>query len=303
MLYALRAALDPTIPPTSALLDVIQMTVPEGSLVNPLPPAGCDARVDTCQRVVGVLLGAFAKALPGRLPAGSCDALLACLLSGVSPRDNAYYTLAEAFCGGSGGRPDKDGLDAVQVHMANVANFPIEVAEAEYPVRYRRHTLRRDSGGAGEWRGGLGEIREIEILAPKTLLGLHGDRQKTAPWGTAGGRDGAPGEVWVNAGLPQEKRMPSKIGRYPLQEGDVISLFTPGAGGYGHPSARDPEAVLEDVRDERVSVDAARADYFVAIRHTDDGYVTDEAETARLRAEIAPTLGTPAYDLQPSDQT
>jgi N-methylhydantoinase B len=282
VLYALRAALDPSIPPTSAFLETVRLTIPEGTLVNPRPPAGCNARADTCQRVVGTLLGAFARALPNQLPAGSCDSMTVALISGFNPRDGRYYTLVEGYCGGSGGGPEKDGLDAVQVFMSNVANFPIEVAEAEYPVHYRRHQLRTDSGGAGELRGGLGEIREIELLAP-VWLGLHGDRQESRPWGVRGGKEGGSGAILVNVGGDDERRLPAKVGRYPLAAGDVMQIHTPGGGGYGNPLARQAELVVADVRNGRVSVEAAEADYRVAVRDRNGKVELDVEETSELR--------------------
>jgi len=282
VLYAIRAALDPTIPPTSAFLDCVQLTLPPRSLVNPSPPAGCRARVDTAQRVVGVLLGALAQAMPGRLPAGSCDALQACSLSGEL-EDGSFYAMVETFGGGSGARPTKDGLDATQVHMANVANFPLEVAETEYPMRYRRHVLLTDSGGAGRLRGGLGELREWELLAPRSNLGLHGDRHLVAPWGAAGANDGVTAEFWVNRHTDEARKVPSKVIALPMRRGDVFTVMTPGAGGYGDPFERDVEAVLEDVLNERVSVEAAEQLYGVATIRRNGRVVLDVDETNRLR--------------------
>jgi N-methylhydantoinase B len=282
VLYALRAALDPTIPPTSAFLDCVQLTLPPLSIVNPSPPAGCRARVDTAQRVVGVLLGALAQAMPDRLPAGGCDSLQACSLSGDTA-DGTFYAMVETFGGGSGARPTKDGLDATQVHMANVANFPLEVAESEYPMRYRRHVLRTDSGGAGLFRGGLGEIREWELLAPRSKIGLHGDRHLVAPWGTAGGHDGVTAECWVNRDTDEARKIPSKVIAHAIRAGDVFTVMTPGAGGYGDPFERDPAIVLEDVLNERVSVEAARERYGVVLGQEDGRFVVDADATREVR--------------------
>jgi N-methylhydantoinase B len=289
VLYALRAALDPSIPPTSAFLDAVRMTMPEGSLINPRPPGGCDARIDTCQRVVGVLLGALAQALPNRLPAPSCDALIACNISGPHPETGDYYHIVEAYCGGSGGRPTKDGLSAVQVAMANIANFPIEVCESEYPVRYLSHRLRRDSGGVGEHRGGLGEIREVEMLAPRGWLGMHGDRHTTPARGVYGGGSGVPLAVWMNPDTERATRVPTKISRYPIVEGDVLSIRTASGGGYGDPLKRASDEVLADVVSDRVSVEAAERDYGVVIESGGGNtMLTVDAEaTAAVRDRLA----------------
>jgi N-methylhydantoinase B len=261
VLYALRAALDPTIPPATGFMDAVTVTIPEGTLLNPRPPAGCNARIDTCQRVAGVMLGAFAKALPGRLGAGSCDSCFVYTFAGVNPRDEEYFTYVEAFGGGSGARPTKDGLDAVQVHMANIANFPIEVAEAQFPIEFLAHRLREDSGGPGQFRGGLGECRELRILAPGVLMGVHSDGARRRAWGSEGGSGGHPGGFWRNPGTATERQLPSKFGRYRLDEGDVIRLLSPSGGGYGRIEERDRTAVLTDVVNGRVSPGAAGPDY------------------------------------------
>jgi len=168
--------------------------------------------------------------------------------------------------------------------MANVANFPLEVAETEYPMRYRRHVLLTDSGGAGRLRGGLGELREWELLAPRSNLGLHGDRHLVAPWGAAGANDGVTAEFWVNRHTDEARKVPSKIIALPMRQGDVFTVMTPGAGGYGDPFERDVEAVLEDVLNERVSVEAAEELYGVAMIRQNGRIVLDVDETNRLRA-------------------
>jgi len=301
VLYALRTALDPTIPPTSAFLECVRLSLPPDSVVNPSPPAGCRARVDTAQRVVGVLLGALAQALPGRLPAGSCDALQACTLSG-DDLDGSFFAMVETFGGGSGGRPQKDGLSASQVHMANVSNFPLEVAEVEYPMRYRRHVLRTDSGGGGRHRGGLGELREWESLSPRARIGTHGDRHALPPWGALGGRDGVPAEFWVNRDGENAVQLGSKVISYPLRTNDVFTLLTPGGGGYGDPLERDPELVLADVVNELVSPEAAAEVYGVVVRRENGRLVVDREETTALRGSIRQTTdgrrteGSPSLD-------
>jgi N-methylhydantoinase B len=283
VLFVLRAALDPTIPPTADFVDDVRLSIPERSVVNPTPPAGCRARTDTAQRVVGVLLGAFAQAMPGRLPAGGCDSTQAMNLSGDDD-DGVYYSISETFGGGGGARPSKDGMDAVHINMVNVANFPLEVAEAEYPMRYRRHVLRTDSGGAGRFRGGLGEIREFELVSDSARIGLHGDRHETVPAGAAGGLDGVSGESWLNLGRPEAEKIPSKEIGHVVARGDVFSLLTPGGGGYGDPHEREARSVLQDVANGRVSVDAARELYGVIVREDEEGdYVLEEAKTLAQR--------------------
>ena len=156
----------------------------------------------------------------------------------------------------------KDGRDGQDSHLARFMNTPIEAAELEFPIRIERYEFISDSGGAGKYRGALSPRRDIRMLVDDVTFSRYADRQKFPPWGLFGGKDGLPGKLILNPDTPQEKRVPSK-GIMKLNKGDVISLRCPGAGGYGNPSERDPEALKADLRDGKVTPESARRDYGV----------------------------------------
>ena len=165
--------------------------------------------------------------------------------------------------------------------FTNSSNLPIECMEAEYPIMVERYEIRNDSGGAGEYRGGLGYRRDYRILQD-TVFSSHGDRQKTAPWGLAGGCDGLPGRFVINPDTPEERVLPSaKSSEIQLKEGDIMSAQTPGSGGFGNPFKRRVEYVLEDVLNEKVSLENAKKYYGVVIDPVSK--TVDEKATAQLR--------------------
>ena len=243
--FAVRAVTDPDIPPNAGAYDPIALSLPDGSLVNPDPPAPVVAgNLETSQRVTDVVLGAFAEAVPERAVAAGQGTMNNVTFGGTDPREprgDSPFTFYETQGGGFGGRASGDGMDGVQVHMTNTLNTPVEVLETAYPLRVRRYALRPGTGGDGEFRGGLGLRRDIEVLTDCTCS-LLADRQRHAPYGIVGGEDGATGETLVN-----DARVPSKSTHH-LSAGDVVSLRTPGGGGYGDPADRDPEARERDRR-------------------------------------------------------
>ena len=154
--YVLKAVLDPDIPANGGFYRAIEVTAPEGTLVNAQPPAPVAWRTQTCQRMADLILGALAPALPERVIAGTNGANAAWVFSGVNPTTGQYYVYLETIGGGSGARATKDGLDGVQVHVTNTSNLPVECLEMEYPLFVEEYALVPDSGGAGRYRGGLG---------------------------------------------------------------------------------------------------------------------------------------------------
>lgn len=233
--YAVKAVLDPDLPPNGGFHRAIRITAPERSIVNPLPPAAVGARTDTCQVVAGAILAAFASVAPEKVPAPSHDTSTSVVFSGVHPETGAEFVYVEAVGGGGGARPDRDGLDAIQVHVTNTANLPVEVLEQEYPLRVERHELREDSGGPGKFRGGRGLRRDIRVLCDQAVVSTHADRHERTPAGLHGGHPGAPGAFILNPGTPDEKRLPSKIAGVRLSRDDVFSIRTPGGAGYRAP--------------------------------------------------------------------
>jgi len=235
--YAVKAVLAPDLPPNGGFHRAIRIRAPEGSIVNPSPPAAVGARTDTCQIVAGAILGAFAQALPGHIPAPSHDTSTSVVFSGVRPDTGDEFVYVEAVGGGGGARPDQHGLDGVQVHVTNTANLPVEVLEQEYPLRVERYELRPGSGGAGKSSGGRGLRRDVRVLCDGVTVSTHADRHERTPAGLHGGHAGTVGAFVLNPGTPSEKRLPSKITGMELQCGDVLSIRTPGGAGYGDPGS------------------------------------------------------------------
>ncbi len=229
--YVFRCLVDSEVPNNTGSLRAIRVLAPEGSLVNASPPAPvAGGNVETSQRIVDVLLGALAQALPERIPAASQGTMNNTLIGGWDPARGRAYTYYETIAGGMGARPGADGPSALHSHMTNTLNTPAEAMEYAYPIQVLRYELREGSGGAGRWRGGDGLRRDLLLRAPATAS-LLCERRQSRPYGLAGGEPGAPGRnVLIRAG--GEQPLPAK-GETALQAGDVLSIRTPGGGGWG----------------------------------------------------------------------
>jgi N-methylhydantoinase B len=226
--YAVRVATDPSIPANGGCYRPISLTAPEGTLVNARPPAAVAAgNVETSQRIADVLLGALAQAAPDRVPAASQGTMNNVL---IGNDDFAYY---ETVAGGQGARPYRDGQSGIQTGMTNTQNTPIESLHNHYPFRVTAYTLRRDSGGAGRFRGGDGIRREIEFGVGATLS-LMGERRRNRPWGLFGGDPGSPGEDWLVRVSGDRERLAGKT-TVEVAPGDRLVVLTPGGGGWGAP--------------------------------------------------------------------
>lgn len=251
--YAVKALLDPTVPSNAGFQRAIAISAPAGSIVNCRPPAPVSARTETCQRIVDVIFGAMARALPDRVLAACNSTLNGINISGVDPRSGEFYVYPETIGGGMGARPTKDGLDGVHVHVTNSSNLPIEALETEYPLRVDRYELVQDSGGAGKYRGGMGIRRDIRVVNHEAEVSTHADRQRFAPWGLQGGKPGKPGRMIINPGQEAEHVLPSgKNSNIILHDGDVLSVITPGGGGLGRPGRRSREGLRRDREEEVV---------------------------------------------------
>ena len=227
----------------------VHVHIPPRTVLNAASPAPVVSRVTTCHRVVDVMLQAMVQIAPDRVMAGYYGVSNICNIGGHDPETGNPWVYFDIEVGGWGARPQSDGLDGFSAHIHNVANTPIEVVETTHPVRVERYEQLSDSGGAGEYRGGLGLRRDVRVLADGTMLNLLGDHCKFAPRGLLGGRDGAVGRYVLNPDTDQERVLPNKLSNHPLQNGDVISMQTPGGGGYGDPANRAPHATQRD-RDE-----------------------------------------------------
>jgi N-methylhydantoinase B len=247
--YALKAVLDPTIPANGGFYRAITVTAPEGSIVNARPPAPVAWRTQTCQRIADVVLGALAQVVPERVPAAGNGANCAMVFSGTDPNTGKLYVYLETLAGGAGATETGDGLDAVQVHVTNTSNLPVEALESEYPLLVAEYALVEGSGGAGRHRGGLGLRRTIEVLGHEARFLGTTERARLAPWGLCGGQPGGRARLVLDPGGPNERDLPPKVWGYPLKPGDRVSIETPGAGGYGPPEERALEQRQEDERD------------------------------------------------------
>ncbi len=225
--YVFRCLMPAQTPACAGSFRPIYISAPPGCLLNARRPAAVAAgNVETSTRVVDVIIGALAKAIPVAMPAashGSMNNLAMGGVNGIQPWD--YY---ETMGGGMGAGQQGGGLSALQTHMTNTLNTPIEVLENSYPLRVTRYIVRDRSGGSGQYRGGNGLQREFEFLAPTTVT-LLTERRRHAPWGLNGGHAGAPGENRLNGEL-----LDPKIS-FTVQPGDRLTIATPGGGGWGPP--------------------------------------------------------------------
>lgn len=233
--YVFRALIALDIPSNSGCMKPIHVIAPDGTIVNAKHPAAvAGGNVETSQRIVDVLLGALAQAVPERVPAASQGTMNNLTIGGYDPGHSKSYAYYETIGGGMGARPGKNGEDAIHTHMTNTLNTPIEALEFSYPFRVQRYEMRDGSGGEGKFHGGDGICREIELLheAQVTLLS---DRRKFGPYGVKGGSPGQVGRnVIVRNG--EEIELPGKV-TVEAQAGDVICIHTPGGGGYGKGSS------------------------------------------------------------------
>ncbi|MEC7574125.1 MAG: hydantoinase B/oxoprolinase family protein [Pseudomonadota bacterium] len=251
--YCLKALLDPEIPNNQGVLNVCEIECPSGSLLNCTPPAPVAARANTSQRIIDVIIGALADALPDAVVGAANGANTTAVFSGVDPATGKDYLYLETLGGGFGGRNDRDGKDGVQVHITNTSNLPVEVIEMEYPLRVLSYGLVEDSGGAGTYRGGMGLRREITPLGHDCIFNGAGERFRHAPWGVFGGADGGRGRFLHTHPNASEEQLEIKPSGIVLKEGAKILVETPGSGGYGAPDQRSEADIETDRRSGKFS--------------------------------------------------
>ena len=278
---SVRCCLKGDIPNNAGVFRAINVTTPDASIVNPKLPAAVAARALTGYRIVDAMFGALAQIVPDRVPAaGEGGNTVVCL--GGYREDGAPFIIVDMICGAWGGRPDKDGIEAITNPSQNLSNTPVETMESQHPVRVEEYALVADSCGAGKWRGGLGVARSYRLLAPEAGLQLRADRMKILPYGLAGGgpATGAINEITTNAG--EHIDLPSKINRR-MAQGDLVRHVQPGGGGFGDPLTRDPARVARDVWNTKISATYAREHHRVVV--DPDTGVLDAVATMELRAQ------------------
>jgi N-methylhydantoinase B len=276
---SVRSVLRQDVPNNEGVFRCIEVRAPEGSIVNPRPPAACAARALTGYRILDLMLGALAQALPDRVPAAGEGGNTVVSIGGYRPGGRPFV-IVDMICGAWGGRPDKDGIEAITNPSQNMSNTPVEVLEAQHPIRIEEYALIPDSGGAGRYRGGLGLRRRYRLLAEEAHLQLRSDRMRFPPYGLAGGGSGRPSRNVLESG-GEAGDMPAKFA-HRLRRDEAIVHEQAGGGGWGDPLLRDPEAVAADVREEKITLEHARRAYGVVI---DPATIKVDADATRALRE------------------
>jgi len=231
--YSIKALLDPEVPSNQGLLDAIKIESESGTLVNAVFPASVASRAHTCQRIIDVCLGAFAKAFPDRVPAAGNGANTTAVFSGIDPRTDRPYLYLETLGGGMGARPNAHGKDGVQVGITNTSNLPVEAIEIEYPLIVDEYSLVPESGGRGRFQGGRGIRRVVYPRNHECTFSGVGERFRHPPWGLAGGEDGAKGKFVLRESDGSAERLEDKTEPMQISADQSIEVETPGAGGHG----------------------------------------------------------------------
>lgn len=277
---AVRCLAERDIPNCEGYMRPIQISAPLGSILNPTEPAACGARGVIGYRVFDAIMGALGKAMPERVIAGGEGGPI--LFSVGGRQQDRPFVLTEVMVGNWGARHGIDGEEGVSNPAANLSNQPVELIEAELPLRIRRYGLVPDSGGPGEYRGGLAFEREFEILCEAAQFTVRSDRRRHRPYGIAGGATGNASQNHLTKANCEVRLLPTMpMQSFDIEAGDVVHTVSAGGGGFGHAFKRDPNLVLEDVLDGKVTEEGARRDYGVAI---ESGRVDVDA-TWTLRAE------------------
>ncbi|HVY16343.1 MAG TPA: hydantoinase B/oxoprolinase family protein [Rhodopila sp.] len=245
--FAIRALTDPSIPTNGGCFRPISLHLPPGSLVNPTEPAPVNARTSTIKRIAGSIISALASALPDRAPAASACEMLMVAFGGKAP-DGKAFVIGDLVAGGSGASRFGDGVDVIETDATNCMNLPAEAMEMETPIRVNCVALAAGSGGVGEYRGGLGTVREYEMLVDGVAFTHRGERHFSRARGLAGGGDGASADGVILRTDGTRQVIPSKIVTR-LNRGDRVIVQTAGGGGYGDPNHRDAGRAAQDMAD------------------------------------------------------
>ncbi len=256
-----------------------EVVAPPGTVVNPVLPASVAARGLTGFRIANAVFGALARIAPDRVFACEVGGDTGVSIGGYDAERRPFVFLEFLF-GSWGGRPTRDGVDACSSSVVNFSNNPIEVIESEYPIVIQRYGYLPDSGGPGRFRGGLALVREYRFENAEGTLQLRTDRRRFLPYGLQGGCPGTPSRNVLNPD-GERRELPAKC-TLTLRRGEVFRHVLAGAGGWGDPFTRDPERVLRDVREEKLTRGYARREYGVAIDPAT--WTVLREETARLRS-------------------
>jgi N-methylhydantoinase B len=283
---AVKSVLSASIPNNEGVFRAIEVVAPPGTIANAVLPAACAARGLTGFRMVDAMFGALAQLLPDRVFAASDGGNVGVSIGGWT-RERKPFIWVDFSCAAWGARPWADGLDGNSNIFANQASQSVEITEAEQPFQILRYELIEDGGGPGKYRGGTSYRRDFRLLEQEAVLQVRSDRRRFRPYGLQGGQSGRASMNWLNPDT-ENRPLPSKL-TMTFRRGEVFREEVAGAGGWGDPLERDPERVLADVRNEFVSLGAARDAYGVVI---DPGSLTlDREATAALRERLRRARG------------
>ncbi|WP_273692339.1 hydantoinase B/oxoprolinase family protein [Ketogulonicigenium vulgare] len=253
--FVVKTLIDPATPANSGFHRALSITAPAGSVVNASAPAAVYSRHDISQRLIDMMFAALAPVLADRVPAGSTGVTVQ-TVSGTNPRNGKFYVYNESMGGGMGARQRLDGLDGVHVNSTNSANIPVEALESEYPLSVDVYELVQDSGGAGQYRGGMAIRRRISPTGHQATVNLGGPLNRIPAWGLDGGAPGGLARIELGEGV---KPLSARNGM--LEDGQKAAAVTSGGGGFGDPRLRDRDLVRRDLREGRISEAAARDIY------------------------------------------
>jgi N-methylhydantoinase B len=281
---ALRSIMRADIPRCHGFTRPIKVVAPLGTILNPRFPGPSGARGITGFRMIDCMFGALAQAVPERVTADSSGGSTLPTIAGY--QNGKAFVFCETFMGTWGGAASHDGQEGVPHIGANQSNVPIEMIEADYPLRIERYGYLPNTGGAGRHRGGLALIRDYRLLADEAILSVRSDKRSHPPHGLYGGKEGAPSFNIINPGEGQ-RILPALMTEVePLRRGDVYRHTMAGGGGYGDPLDRDPALVRWDVIEEKVNADSARHDYGVVLQGLGSDITVDVEATHALRDRL-----------------
>lgn len=274
------------VPQNDGVFRPVHVIAPKGSIFNPTPPRGCEARFTQINRIPDQVMQALANALPDQVTAGNSANVSCFAYSGETGSEHGggaddYWVTIEVNEGSYGASTGRDGLDAIDNLMANTRNNPVEEMELGAPMICERYELRDDPPAAGRWRGGLGAIKRWRFLSPTRASSTGDNRSVDPPRGLFGGQPGLAGSICLNPGTERARELPAKVSNQPFAEGDLLEIRLVSGAGFGDPLERAPAAVLADVLDGYLDATLAERDYGVIL--TADGGSVDEAATIELR--------------------
>lgn len=283
---------DTEIPNFEGFTRALNITLPEGSIVNPTPPAACAARAIVGWRAIDLLLGVFAQIVPDRVPAAGEGGVTFPSISGW--HEGRRWVCTEALAGSWGAMPDRDGEFGIPNPGGNITNQPVEMIEAQFPLVIERYGMVQNSGGPGRFRGAPAIVREYRVTGDGATMVMRSDRRRFLPYALNGGSPGTPSWNIINPGSAQEIVPVMPMEAVELRRNDRFVNIGAGGGGNGDPLTRDPAAVVEDIREDRITEEYAEAVYGIVLRGDGD---LDESATTQRREQLraAPAADLPAY--------